>query len=164
MKYVTLNLKKIARYFAFAAAGCLIAGAWTSCFAGLTEPDVLAAIADKGIGPSLDRSAQTAADLEQAVRQLCEHPDDAALKSAREKWHTAYNTWCETLPFMIGSTADAERKIGVWSINAVVLDAAVTKDDLAHLLKNTDTRGFGAVEHMLFARQDADAVTAQRAQ
>lgn len=160
MKYRTLFFKNFARCLAFAAAGCLIAGTCSICFAGLTEPDVLVSIADKGIEPSLDRSANAGAGLEQAVRQLCENPGDAALKNAREKWHAAYLAWCEALPFMVGSTADAERKIGAWSANKVVLDAAVMQDDLTHLLKNKDTRGFSAVEHMLFAPKDAKAATA----
>ncbi|WDP92756.1 MAG: imelysin family protein [Desulfobacter sp.] len=140
----------------------MVLGALGVSEAKLTEPDVLASLADKGITPNLSRVSQTAADLHRAVERLCQTRDTAGLERARAAWRSAHLAWCQADPFMFGTAAKLEREIGRWPANGIVIDAAVKSSDLSHMLKNVDTRGYSGAEHLLFTPRDAAAATADK--
>lgn len=158
MKRIGLFLKSPLPLAALALAGVLSASGGTAA-AQLTESDVLASLAAKGIRPSLTEAADAAGRLSDASRHLCEQRDDAALASARDAWKKAYMAWRRSVPLQIGPAGKLERQLGK-PINGMVLDAAVGDPGLRHLRKNQDVRGYAAVEHLLFVPAGAKAATA----
>ncbi len=127
--------------------------------AQLTESDVLASIADKGIRPSLSGAAESAGKLSNAVGDLCQKRNQAAFATAQDAWKKAYMAWRKSVPLQIGPATSLERQLGK-KINNTVLNAAVDDASLKHLLKNQDVRGYAAAEYLLFVPTDAAAATA----
>jgi hypothetical protein len=120
---------------------------------------VLVSLASNGIRPSLTQVADTAQKLSASTRQLCEQRDAASLDKAQDAWREAYMAWRRAAPFMFGPAGKLERQLGK-PVNGVVLDAAVSEDDLSRLRKNSDVRGYAGAEHLLFVPADAAAATA----
>ncbi len=123
------------------------------------ESEVLSALVENGVLPSLSRLAETAHHLEEDVDVLCSSPSAEALQHAQAAWKDAYLAWRQAGSFLFGPAGSMDRNIGVWPANPVVLDAAVTDPELGHMLKQPDTRGFAGVEHLLFAPANAAEAT-----
>lgn len=158
MKRVSLPMKSPLGVSALVLIGTLLASSGAAG-AKPTESDVLVALADKGARPSLTQVADTAQKLSAATRQLCEQRDAASLGKTQDAWKEAYMAWRRAAPFLFGPADRLERQLSR-QVHAVVLDAAVSQNELSHLRKNPDARGYAAVEHLLFSPGDAAAATA----
>lgn len=123
------------------------------------ESDVLAALANQGAQPNLAQVSHTASQLEAKVRQLSENPTAQMLAEARSAWTDAYLAWLEASPFRFGPAEHLDRLIGQWPVNGIVLDAAVASAELRHMLDHAESRGYAAVEHLLFAPTNVAAAT-----
>ena len=158
MKRTNLPAKSPCRVLALMLTGTLLASGGTA-IASPAESDVLLSLANNGIRPSLTQVATTARKLADASRQMCAQPDAASLKKAQDAWREAFLAQCRATPFMFGPADKLDRQLGK-PVNGVVLDAAVSADDLSHLLKNPDVRGYAAAEHLLFVPANVAAATA----
>lgn len=132
------------------------------CVAQPSESEVLVALADKGVAPSLKQAATASRGLAEAVRQLCAQKDAAHLELARAAWQEAFLAWRRAEPFQfgIGKGGKQDRSIDEWPVNAIVLDQVAATKDFAHLRESKDIRGFSGAEYLLFVPADATAATA----
>jgi predicted lipoprotein len=162
MKWINLSLKSSRRRLMLVLTGALLAfgNAASASAAPLTESDVVAALAIQGVQSSLAQVASTANELAASARLLCEKRDAASLEQAREAWRKAYRAWRRATPFLFGPADKLKRPLGSWPVNEVVLDAATASEDLRHLLKQADVRGYGGAEYLLFVPKDASETTA----
>ncbi|MEI6891125.1 MAG: imelysin family protein [Pontiella sp.] len=124
-----------------------------------TESEVLAAWVNQSAMPSLNRVVATAEQMNGAIERLCESPTSETLQQAQSAWVEAYLAWRHAEPFLVGPAAAMDRQIGNGPVNRIVLDAAVDSEELAYMLKDSDVRGYAALEHLLFAPQQVAAVT-----
>ena len=123
-----------------------------------SDKDVLISLVDGVVVPAYEAAARDADQLDGDARALCAAPGDAALAAARDAWRTARASWLMTRAAPFGPVMD-RRSLGLidWSptdtadIDRILgegrsLTAAAVGDTLA-----SDQRGFGAIEHLLFA-------------
>lgn len=158
MKRIGLSSKSPLLASALVLAGALLASGGDAS-AKLTETDVLASFAAKGVRPSLAGVADTAQRLSESSRQLCEKRDAASLAGAQDAWKKAYMAWRRSAPFQFGPAGRLGRQLGK-PVHGAVLDAAVSDSGLRLQRKNPDLRGYAAVEHLLFVPGNAAAATA----
>lgn len=123
------------------------------------ETEALAAFVNEVARPGLAELADSAVRLEARVKALCKTPTAGTLGEARTAWREAWLSWRRAGPLLFGPGSGLERGIGKWDVNGVVLDAAVESPELSHLLRQTDQRGYAAVEYLLFTPADAAAAT-----
>ncbi len=125
---------------------------------------VLGALVSGSALPAMARLAESAADLDDAVRQLCDSPADAKLQIARRAWIQAYLAWCAALPYLFGPADDVtmKQRLGSWPVNEIVLDHAVASDEFNHMRSAYDVRGYAAAELLLFLPTDAGVATADQ--
>ena len=123
-----------------------------------SDKDVLISLVDGVVVPAYEAAARDAGQLDADAQALCAAPGDAPLAAARDAWRTARASWLMTRAAPFGPVMD-RRSLGLvdWSptdtgdIDRILgegrsLTAAAVGDTLA-----SDQRGFGAIEHLLFA-------------
>ncbi len=150
------------------ALGALSAVVWVSGCAPDAPPvaapgegAVLSAMHRDGVQPALAEMSKTGSGLRHAVEALCGEPSAAGLEGARQAWRDAYGAWRRALPFLFGP-ADAlelQRRLGTWPVNEQVLGAIVTAPDVVIEQSDFSIRGYGAVEHLLFAPTGVEEAT-----
>ena len=121
-----------------------------------TENEVLTSL---NVSSHLAKVAETAQDLDKAVKILCEKKDDASLQEARAVWKKAYLAWRQATPFLIGPAAPLADHLGK-PTNDAVLKGVVESENLASMGKGRDARGYGGVEYLLFIPSDGALATA----
>ncbi len=124
-----------------------------------TESGALASLATGVIRPSLAELADTARKLADSSRRMCQRRDMAGLTAAQDDWRKASAAWRRSVPFQFGPAANLERRLG-GPVQETVLEAAVRDDRMHHLRTGKETRGYAAVEYLLFAPAGAAAATA----
>ena len=122
------------------------------------QVDTLAALADSALNIEIEDLAQTSSDLYQAVNLLCSQPGPEQLEQAQQSWRKALLAVRRIEPLRLNEDMKQVRQ-RTSITNAIVLDAALADKQLEDLLEQKDSRGYLAIEHMLFAPQDAAAAT-----
>ena len=135
----------------FAAAGCTAGGP--------SDKEVLISLTDQVVVPAYQEAAENAASLDQAAAALCSDPSEASLEAARQAWRSARASWLRSSAAGFGPVMD-RRSASVldWSptdtegIDASIAGAgsAIDADHIRNAV-SADRRGFGAMEHLLFA-------------
>lgn len=120
-----------------------------------TEQQVLQAYAEEGISVAWQKLRTSSAELEMSIKALCEKPSAEALTKAKEAWLVAYKSWCESESFMFMTKRQINREVDEWPLNDVVFAAALKDEQFANLLKDKNSRGFAAMEYILFTAKDA---------
>ncbi len=123
--------------------------------------DTLAALANTTLNEVVENFAQSAADLNQSVSQLCSQPGQEHLEQAQQTWRKALLAVRQAEPLRLSDELKQVRT-RTSITNAIVLDAALADKQLDDLLAQKDSRGYLAIEQMLFAPQDAAAATTPR--
>ena len=123
--------------------------------------DVFTNLSRNVIVPGYESLESTTAALTTAVKTQCASPSEANLEAAREAWTEAWTAWNLTRAFRFGPLTDMRVGGNVsFMIDPAKVDAIVAGSDptigppfTATSLANagSDTRGLGAVEHLLFA-------------
>ena len=128
-------------------------------FAGPTDSDVLASLAENGISKAITRMAETGGELAAAAEQFCCQKDAPGLEKARQAWKNAYVAWSGAAPFRFGPVKDLQlyKRIGLWRANDTIFKGATTSPDLADMLKAPEVRGYAGAEYILFGSADPGA-------
>ena len=126
------------------------------------ERDVLSTLYASVIKPNLTRLSDSADRLAESGSALCRKPSESALEQARASWREAYMMWHVAKPVLFGpaEAMDLESRLDTQPVHETVLDAVVANDDVEHLRAGYTVRGFGAVEYLLFASENAKQATA----
>ena len=130
-----------------------------ACAGGASNKDVLIGLTDGVVIPTYQRVAQDAAGLHQAAQSLCAAPSEENLEAARDAWRSARAFWLRSRAMGFGPVMDRRSaSLLDWSptntagIDEFLADKGSSID--AGRVRNTmsaDRRGFGAMEHLLFA-------------
>ncbi len=123
--------------------------------------DTLAAMANSSLNAELEDLKQSTAELNTAIMQLCSRPDTEHLEQARQNWRKAFLALRRAEPLRLTKELKKTREL-TRITNAIVLDAALADAQLDDLLAQKDSRGYLAIEQMLFAPQDAAAAATPR--
>ncbi len=120
--------------------------------------DTLATLTNSSLTAEIENLKHGAGELHTAIIQLCSKPDTEHLQLARQSWSKAFLAVRQTEPLRL--TTELKRSRDLTRVtNAIVLDAALADAQLADLLAQKESRGYLAIEQMLFAPQDAAAAT-----
>ena len=127
---------------------------------GPSDKDVLISLTDQVVVPAYQEASANAASLDQAVTALCSDPSEASLEAARQAWRSARAAWMRSRAAGFGPVMDRRSaSILDWSptdtagIDASISDPtfAINADHIRNAV-SADRRGFGAMEHLLFAK------------
>lgn len=119
---------------------------------------MLISLVDNVVVPAYEAAARDAVQLDRDVHALCGAPTEATLIAAQDAWRTARASWLMTRAAPFGPVTD-RRSLGLvdWSptdtsdIDRILGEGrSLTVADVGDTLAS-DQRGFGAIEHLLFA-------------
>lgn len=142
-------------------AAVLVPMALVACSGGggTKRTDALADLAGDYLVPAYGALTRATAEVETAVTELCAQPSDATLATAREELAGARGTWKRTEASRIGPdmTRRSAEKID-WPIDGARIDELLDSSTPSPLTAevvgtqmSSALRGFGALEHVLFA-------------
>lgn len=126
---------------------------------GTKRTDALADLADEYLVPAYGDLATATAELQTAVADLCARPADATLATARDELAGARGAWKRTEAARIGPdmARRSAEKID-WPIDSTRIDELLDSSTPSPLTAevvgtqmSSALRGFGALEHVLFA-------------
>lgn len=155
-------MKRLWSYLIFLAAVACGCGS-----ASADRSEVLQALAEDTIIPTLEELASNAASLETAVSELCADPSDATLSASRGALANARTSWSASEAMWVGPVIQ-RRSWGLvdWPIDASrieeLLADATIELDAEHLSTRiaASQRGLGAVEYFLWGSQDETSISA----
>ena len=146
------------RILAAAIAFALILTGAACTSSAPSEEDVLVSLIDEVIVPRYEEVASRLADLDDAIRTLCDAPTEAALEDVRADWRAVRVPLMRSEAMWFGPMMD-RRALGLvdWSeveperIEALLaggghVDATLVREGLA-----ATQRGLGAIEYLIFA-------------
>ena len=141
---------------------CLLLALVAGCgSAGASDRDVLVSLTDEVVVPAYRAAAQDMAQLDRDVKSLCSSPGESSLEAARQSWRDARASWMRTEAMWFGPVMDRRSvRLVDWSpTNAAGMDEMMAEgrvlstDEVREVLAS-NLRGFGAIEHLLFANDD----------
>lgn len=155
------SLTRLGPFFA------LVLLASTACAGGPSNKDVLIGLTDGVVIPTYQQGAQGAEGLHQAAQALCTAPSEANLEAARDAWRPARASWLRSRAMGFGPVMDRRSaSLLDWSptdtegINESLAEAGFTVDaDRVRNAMSADRRGFGAIEHLLFAEDPLQGIS-----
>lgn len=131
----------------------------TACAGGPSNKDVLIGLTDGVVIPAYQQAAQDAAGLHQAAQSLCAAPSEASLATARDAWRSSRASWLRSRAVEFGPVMDRRSaSLLDWSptdtggISESLAEKGFTVDaDRVRNAMSANRRGFGAIEHLVFA-------------
>lgn len=128
----------------------------------------LASIADDVIVPGLEELSTQTGKLLPALEAHCAGPTPESLTTAQSAWDAAADAWAATAAFRFGPGAKLRSAAGIsYPINATKIEklfapggdfATTTPTPELVADMGADKRGLGAIEYLLFAPSDAEAM------
>ena len=122
-----------------------------------SDRDVLISLTDEVVFPAYESLARDMTQLDRDVNALCNAPDEASLKTARQSWRNARASRMRSEAMWFGPVMD-RRSIRLldWSptdvdgIDEMLVEGRVLSVDEVREVLASNLRGFGAIEYVLF--------------
>lgn len=118
--------------------------------------------AENIIIPAFRSQLADAKALENAVNQLILTPTEQSLTQARNSWVTALTSWQDCAMYNFGpaetNLGTLTENIGTFPSSATKIDGYISKGDTTFKNFDRDSRGYYAVEYILFAETATDIV------
>jgi uncharacterized protein len=117
---------------------------------------MLTAYADRMIVPRFEALANACATLATSIEAATANPTTVNLAELQTQWTTAVTTWQRANAFNFGPAGESGlrkgllEEIGTFPIDAVQINAYIAAKDFSLNNFKRDTRGFYAIEYLLF--------------
>ncbi len=116
------------------------------------------------IQPAYNKLNSSLGNLKANIEILLDNPNEIDLEGTQAAWIDAYLVWQEANAYNFGP-AEASglnkslvEEIGTFPINTAQLEIFITQNDTSFQNFNRDTRGFLAIEYLLFGDPNEDIV------
>jgi predicted lipoprotein len=125
---------------------------------------MLAYYADQHIQPAFDSLSSAAQDLHSRLLGLAAQPSPVQLGELRATWTRVYLHWQKAAVFNLGPAAEQglrkrmSEELGTFPVSETKINNYLNAGDTSFANFDRDSRGLFAIEYLLFAGTDADAL------
>lgn len=124
---------------------------------GFDRRTLLQNAADNLIKPAFADLQKAASELQTSISTFNSSPNAANLATLKTKWTTVYSAWQSANGYNFGPAGEEGirkgliEEIGTFPVNSVKIEEFITANDTSFQSFARDTRGFLAIEYVLFS-------------